>query len=367
MISIPISAVQLGANEESLVLEVLRSGQLAQGAMVGRLEDAFRETTRTRHAIAVTSGTTALVGAIQALDLEPGDEVITSPFTFVATLNAIIEAGAKARFVDVGDDFNIDAKAIDETISRRTRAILPVHLYGYPADMDEILTIARQRDLSVIEDAAQAIGATYRGQPIGSFGLGCFSLYATKNITTGEGGMITTNDDRLADRLRVLRNQGMRARYQYEMPGHNYRMTDLQAAVGIPQMHRLAAITAHRRRNAGLLMEGLAGLPGLLIPQEEPDRTHVFHQFTIRLTEQSPLTRDELADRMAEQGIGSGVYYPRVVFDYDCYRDHPQVIADPVPRAEKIATEVLSLPVHPGLSDRDIGVVVDACRSLLTQ
>lgn len=363
--SIPISTLQLGTEEEQLVLEVLRSGQLAQGPMVRRLETAFEEVTKTKHAIAVTSGTTALVAAIQALELERGSEVITSPFTFIATLNAIIEAGAVARFVDIGDDFNLDAKVIDNVITERTRALLPVHLYGYPADMDTIIALAQERGLAVIEDAAQAIGATFQERPVGSFGIGCFSLYATKSVTTGEGGMITTNDEAIANRVRVLRNQGMRFRYQYEIPGHNYRMTDLQAAVGIPQMARLALVTERRRLNAERLTEGLLGIRGLLLPFEEAGRTHVFHQFTIRVTEEARLNQHELATRLTEQGIGAGIYYPRVVYDYDCYRDHPQVIADPVPNASRIAKEVLSLPVHPALTEADLDRIVTAVKGAL--
>lgn len=347
------------------MLEVLRSGQLAQGTMVSRLESAFQDATETKHAIAVNSGTTALVAAIQALELAPGDEVITSPFTFVATLNAIIEAGATARFVDIGDDFNIDAAAIHHAITDRTRALMPVHLYGYPADMAGIMPLAEQRGLAVIEDAAQAIGATQGGRPVGSFGIGCFSLYATKNVTTGEGGMITTHSDVIADRIKMLRNQGMRIRYQYEMAGHNYRLTDLQAAVGLPQMERLASLTLQRRRNAELLDEGLSGISGLILPSEDADRTHVFHQYTVRVTEDARLNRDQLAKGLTERGIGVGIYYPRVVFDYECYRSHPCVVTDPMPRANEFATQVLSLPVHPALTEDDIETVTAAVTGLL--
>jgi perosamine synthetase len=364
-VSIPISSVEMGPEEEALVLEVLRSGRLAQGPMVERLESAFCDLVSTRHAIATSSGTTALVAAIEALDLERGDEVITSPFTFAATLNAVLAAGATATFADIGDDFAIDPGAAAEAVTGRTRVLMPVHLYGQPADMTALGALASARGLAIVEDAAQAIGATVDGRAAGSFGLGCFSLYATKNVTTGEGGVVTTHDDALADRIRLLRNQGSRTRYQYEVPGHNYRMTELQAAIGIPQMARLDATNARRRANAAVLAEAFADLPGVVVPGALGGRRHVWHQFTLRVTAEAKLDRDGLAEMLSSRGIASGVYYPRVVFDYDCYRDHPNVRSVPVPRATGIAGEVLSLPVHPGLRDDDLGRIVDAVRAAL--
>jgi dTDP-4-amino-4,6-dideoxygalactose transaminase len=363
--SIPITKVVVGPEEEKLVLEVLRSGQLAQGPMVERLEAGFASLVGVKHAVAVSSGTTALVASLQALDLSPGDEVITSPLTFVATLNAILEAGAVARFADIGDDFNVDPASVEALVGPRTRALLPVHLYGLPAAMDRIGDIAARHGLAVIEDAAQAVGASFAGAPAGSFGIGCFSLYATKNIMTGEGGVITTDDDQLATALRTARNQGMRARYEYLMAGHNYRMTDLQAAVGVAQLERLADITETRRANAGALTAGLAGAVGIVPPEVPHGRTHVFHQYTVRVTPEAGITRDQLSEAIGRRGVGSGVYYPRAVFDYDVYRSHPDVMLDPVPRAERAAAEVLSLPVHPGLSITDLRTIADAVRGSL--
>jgi len=360
---ISISQVALGTEAEQLVLDVLRSGRLAQGPMVERLEAGFCNIADTSHAIAVNSGTTALVAAIEALDIGPGDEVITSPFTFVATLNAILEAGATARFVDIGSDFCIRPDLIGAEINDRTRAIMPVHLYGLAADMDPIVATADAADLAIIEDAAQSHGATYGGRPVGGFGIGCFSLYATKNLTTGEGGIVTTNDDAIADRLRVLRNQGMRARYDYVVAGHNWRLTELQAAIGIPQLATLDQATVTRRANAEALTDGLDGVEGLILPCPHEGRGHVWHQYTVRVGPAAPITRDDLAARLTEAGIGNGVYYPRVVFDYDCYRDHPQVLAAEVPEAFAVAREVLSLPVHPGLDSSDIGRIVATVRA----
>ncbi len=364
--TIPLTAVHVDEESERLVLDVLRSGHLAQGPMVARLESTFAALCTVRHAVAVTNGTVALVAAMQALGLEPGDEVVTSPFTFVATLNAILECGAVARFADIDPrTFTVDADAVAEAITPRTRVLMPVHIYGQAADMARIVPLAVDRGLVVVEDAAQAHGASVEGRAVGSFGVGCFSLYATKNVTSGEGGIITTDDDLLADTLRVLRNEGMRARYEYERAGHNYRLTDVQAAIAIPQLAHLAESNERRRDNAARLDQGLAGIQGLLTPLVAPGRSHVFHQYTVRLTPDSRLNRDELAGRLAEHGIETGVYYPRVVYDYDCYRSHPRVITTPVPEAELVAGQVLSLPVHPALSANDVDRVVEAIRRIL--
>lgn len=362
---IPISHVSVGAEEERAVVEVLRSGLLAQGPQVAALETAFAEIHQVRHAIAVNNGTTALVAAMQALGIGAGDEVITTPFSFVATLNAILEAGARVRFADIRDDYTVDPDAMAALVGERTAVLLPVHLYGLAADLPAIDAVAQRHGLAIIEDAAQAHGATIGGRAVGSFGLGTFSLYGTKNVTSGEGGLVTTNDDALADRLRLLRNQGMRARYQYEMAGHNYRLTDLQAAIALPQVHRLDKINAIRQANAARLSAGLAGVPGLLVPPVPDGRSPVWHQYTVRLTGEATLNRDELAARLAEAGIGTGIYYPRLMHDYACYREHPLITLDDTPHAAEIAGQVLSLPVHPGVSEGDLDRIVDTVRTLL--
>src|SRR5262245_41547875 len=311
---------------------------IAQGPMVANFEQTFMELVGTSHAVAVNNGTTALVAALEVMDLEPGDEVLTSPFTFAASLNAILEAGATARFVDIAeDDFCIDTAALDASVTSRTRVIMPVHLYGQAADMPTVAAVADRRGLRIVEDAAQAHGARVDGRGAGTFGLGCFSFYGTKNLTTGEGGIITTNDDELAQRLRVLRNQGMRERYQYEVPGHNYRLTDLQAALVIPQLGAYQANVTRRRHNAAQLNVGLSDVPGLRTPAELAGREHVWHQYTVLVTPDAPVSRDELMARLLDRGVGCGVYYPRTVYDYDCYRQHPRVIVDPMPVAESVA------------------------------
>jgi perosamine synthetase len=356
----------LGPEVEQSVLRVLRSGIIAQGPVVAEFESRFAQLVGAQHAVAVNNGTTALVAAIQALDLQPGDEVITSPFTFIATLNAILQAGATVRFGDIRtDDFGLDPESVRAQITPKTRVLLPVHLYGQAADLGSLMAIAGEHGLAVIEDAAQAHGATFDGRGVGTFGLGCFSFYATKNLTTGEGGMITTNDAAVADRLRVLRNQGMRARYEYVMAGHNYRLTDLQAAVVLPQLDAYAEQVATRRRNAAGLSGRLAGIDGLVLPTELPGRGHVWHQYTVLLPD--GVDRAGFVDALAAAGVGSGIYYPKPVYDYDTYRDRGDVIASPTPVAESVAARCVSLPVHQYLEPGDLDTIAAAVRHALEQ
>ncbi len=363
---IPISAVAIDPQGEQLVLEVLRSGRLAQGPMVERFEQAFATICGVRHAVAVANGTVSLVASLQALGIGPGDEVVTSPFTFVATLNAILEAGAAVRFADIEPDtFTVDPAAMGAAITPATRVLMPVHLYGQPAAMDAISALADAHELAVVEDAAQAHGAALGARRVGSYGLGSFSFYATKNITTGEGGIVTTDDDELADRLRLLRNQGMRARYQYELAGHNYRMTELQAAVGIPQLARIDDLNQRRQSNAQTLSDGLTGIDGLVVPEVAPGRTHVWHQYTVRITGDARVSRDAFVAALTDRGVGCGVYYPRLVFDYDCYRGQLGALPS-FPHAERAAREVVSLPVHPLLTDAQLAQVVDHVRAVLS-
>jgi perosamine synthetase len=363
---ITISEPLIGEPEEKLVLEVLRSGRLVKGPMVEQFEDAVGRVAGTRHAIAVNSGTSALIAGLMSNAIGPGDEVITSPFTFVATLNAVLHAGATVRFVDVGDDFTIDPVQVATAIGPRTRAVMPVHLYGCPAAMEPIATAVAGKSIVLVEDAAQALGAQVGSRPAGSFGTGCFSFYATKNVTTGEGGAVTTDDDGVAETVRMLRDQGQRASYGYGLPGFNLRMTELQAALGVAQMVRLPDIVEARRQNAGVLTEGLSGIEGLLLPVEPPGRWHVYHQYTVRVTPAARRTRDELRWLLEANEIGCGVYYPRPVFDYECFRDDPRIPPSPTPKAAQLAAEVLSLPVHPKLTAADLDRVIDTLRLALT-
>lgn len=364
---IPITTVRLGPEVEQAVLDVIRSGSIAQGPVVKRLEDEFAAMIGVRHVVAVNNGTTALIAAMQVLDLQPGDEVITSPFTFVATLNAVLQAGATVRFADIDPvTFNVDPASVEALVNDRTRAVMPVHLYGQCADMVAIDTLARRYGLALVEDAAQAHGADVAGRSAGAWGIGCFSLYATKNLTSGEGGLISTDDDEVADRLRLLRNQGMRRRYEYEMAGNNYRMTDLQAAVCVPQLAQYDEVVAARQRNAAVLSMGLADAPGVIVPVAMTGRRHVWHQYTIRLADDAAVDRAALVAGLEARGIGCGVYYPRPAFDYDCYRGDSRVVVDDVPVAVSVAERCLSLPVHQYLTMGELHRVVDAVTEIVS-
>ena len=270
---IPISRPWIGDLEKQAVLDVLDSGMLAQGPRVAAFEEAFAGLAGAKHALATSSGTTALHLALLANGIGPGDDVITSPFTFIASVNSILFTGARPVFADIEEgSFNIDPAQIERVITPRTRAIMPVHLYGQPCDMDEIEALARRHALVIIEDAAQAIGATYRGRQVGAYGTAAFSLYATKNVMTAEGGMVTTNDDAVADRVSLLRNHGMRKRYEYETLGYNFRLTDLQAAIGLAQLTRLSEATARRRHNASFLNDHIETVA---TPHIKEGREHV--------------------------------------------------------------------------------------------
>ena len=270
---ISISAPMLGQEEKQAILQVIDSGQLAQGKRVKAFEEAFAAVCGVKHAVATSSGTTALHG--------PGDEVITTPFTFIASANAAVFTGARPVFVDIDErSYNIDPCRIEAAITPRTKAILPVHLFGNPCDMDAIMAIAKKHGLIVIEDACQAHGATVQGRKVGSFGTGCFSFYPTKNITTAEGGIVTTDDDTIADRLRLIRSHGQRERYYHESIGYNFRMTEIQAAIGLAQLEKLASFTRARQEHARYLSERLQGV---VTPTFAPGHEHVFHQYTIRV------------------------------------------------------------------------------------
>jgi len=362
---IPITKVDV-SDSESLVLEVLRSGNLAQGTMVARLEEAFAEIHEVRHCIAVNNGTTALVAALQVCNLEIGQEVITSPFTFVATLNSILEVGGTVRFVDISaEDFCISTDAVANAINNNTAVIMPVHLYGQSADMNSLSQIAERHQLMIVEDAAQAHGAKFENTYVGNFGIGCFSLYATKNITSAEGGLITTNDSVIAERLRILRNQGMKERYQYVMQGHNYRMTDIHAAIAIPQVAKISDIGNRRNANAAYLSKHLSSIKGVRIPTAIAKRHHVWHQYTILIEDNASVSRDEFIYKMTESGVNCGSYYPKLAFDYECFRNNPNIQVDNVSVASRIAQQCVSLPVHQFLTSDDLEKIVLSCNTIL--
>ena len=359
-----MAAPQIGAEEEQLVLSVLRSGHLAQGPMVERFEQLCAAMAGTTDAVAMSNGTVTLEASLSVLGIGAGDEVITSPLTFGATLNSILRSGATARFADVTADYTLDPVSVASLVGPRTAAVLPVHLYGLPADMEALAAIASRHSLAVVEDAAQAHGASVAGRRVGSFGLGSFSFYATKNVTTGEGGVVTTSDPAHARGLRLLRNQGMSAPYRYEMVGANMRMTDLQAAVGIPQMERLEEISGVRAANACALGARLSELvPSVVLPSVPPGRTHVWHLYTVLLP--GGADRDDVRRRMRELGVDAAVHYPALVWDYPPYRDTRTVVVDETPCAADVVARCLSLPIRPGLGVEDMDRVASAlCAAL---
>lgn len=363
---IPLTAVRVDEAAERAVIKVLRSGQLAQGSVVEQLEAALQAFLGVDHVVVMSSGTAALVASMTVLGLGPGDEVVTSPFTFGATVNAIVQVGASVRFSDVDpDDLTMDVDSAAAVVTSRTAALLPVHLYGQAADLHGVAVLAARHGLAVVEDAAQAFGAAVDGVPVGSLGLGAFSFYATKGFTTGEGGAVTTADDGLASKLGRLRNQGMARRYEYETVGHNSRLTDIQAALGLSQLSTAGATIAQRQDNAVRLSAALQGVTGLQLPVVRPGRRHVFHQYTVSVTEDARLTRDGLQQSLWDRGIQTAVFYPRAAYDHPCYRDHPLVSCEPQPQAEKAARQVLSLPVHAHLTAAELDYIVDSVRELL--
>jgi dTDP-4-amino-4,6-dideoxygalactose transaminase len=354
---IPIARPDLGPEELDAVREVLASGMVAQGRRVAELEERFAAFVGARHCVATANGTLALMSIFAGLGLGPGDEVITVAHTFAATANAILFTGATPVFVDIEPDtYVIDANRIEAAITPRTRAIVPVHLFGLVADMDMVAAIADRHGLAVVEDACQAHGATFRGRQAGSFGHGAFSLYATKNMTTAEGGLITTDDDSLADWLRVYRNQGMRSRYQFEMLGYNFRLTDLAAAIGLVQLAKLERNTARRRAIAAGYDAAFADLP-VGIPVVPEGRTHVYHQYTIRVGPD----RDAVLGELRAAGVGADVYYPLPVHR-QAYIQELGLHAE-LPVTDQAAAETIALPIFPGLSEDEQATVVEAVRS----
>jgi dTDP-4-amino-4,6-dideoxygalactose transaminase len=350
---IPISKPYIGQAEKQAVMDVLDSGMLAQGPKVAKLEEKFTEVCHTQYAIATTSGTTALHVALLAHDIGPGDEVITTAFTFMASVNSILFVGATPVFVDIeADTFNINPAEIEAVITPKTKAILLVHLYGYPCNMDAIVNIAEKHGLIIIEDACQAIGAKYKNKPVGSFGTGCFSLYATKNIMSGEGGMITTSDETIATRCKMIRNHGMQRRYYHDMLGYNFRMSDLHAAIGLVQIKRLQEFTAARRQNADLFNNNLTSV---ITPKVKPGYDHVWHQYTVRVKQ--GVDRDGAVNTLQQAGIGTGIFYPVPAYKQTHLIEmgYGNLF---LPVTEQVVKEVVSLPVHPMLSSDDVEKII---------
>jgi dTDP-4-amino-4,6-dideoxygalactose transaminase len=355
---IPISRPHLGPEEEAAVLDVMRSGQLAQGARVEAFEHAFAAATGARYAVATANGTTALFLALLGHGVGPGDEVITTPLTFIATGNAIAQTGATPVFADVDESLNLDPAAVAALIGSRTRAIVPVHLHGNPADMTAFEALANRHRLVLVQDACQAIGATIESKPLGAFGTAVFSFYATKNLTTGEGGMVITNDPDVAGRCSSLRHQAYSSTpYVHDAIAYNFRMTEIQAAIGLVQLGRLPEITRRRRAIASFYDEAIGG-DGFTRPMVRSSNIHVYYQYTLRCADEA--TRDATRQRLDRSGIATGIYYPVPV-----HRQPPYLYlqSTPCPNAEKAASDMFSIPVHPLVSDGDRDRIVAVLRN----
>ncbi len=352
---IPAARPLIGDEERAAVDRVLRSGMVAQGPEVAAFEAEFSAQVDGRRCIAVNSGTSALHLAFLAGGVGPGDEVIVPSFTFAATANSVALTGATPVFADIEPaQFNLDPEAVAAAITPRTKAVMPVHLYGHPAAMDRFTELAEKHDLLLFEDAAQAHAASLHGRPVGAWGLaGSFSFYPTKNMTSGEGGMVATQREEVARTVQLLRNQGMEKRYENEVVGFNARMTDLHAAIGRVQLAKLGGWTKQRQANATFLDENLRGV---VVPPVATGAVHVYHQYTIRVPGHD---RDAFAAELARRGVGSGVYYP-----VPNHRLPSFGLTMDLPETERAAREVLSLPVHPSLSDDDLATVVDVVNAV---
>lgn len=353
---IPIAKPLIGEEEKRAVAEVLESGMIACGPRTEAFEKEFAAFVGTKHAVATTSGTTALHLALVSLGIKRGDEVILPSFSFIATANSVLFCDATPVFCDVNPKtFNIDVEKIETLITERTKAIMPVHLYGQSADMNPIIEIAEKHELFVVGDAAQAHGAKYNGRMVGSFDdVESFSFYPTKNMTTGEGGMITTNNDEIAELLYSLRNHGREKTkwgYEHGRLGYNYRMTDVAAAIGIEQLKKLPHFNKKRRENASYFNEKLDGREGIEIPYVLENAEHVYHQYTIKCKD-----RDRIIQQLKNNEVGYGIYYPKPLHFFGHLKKYAH---NDLKNSELLAGEVLSLPVHPALTNNDLEKIVN--------
>lgn len=354
---INISKPIVGEEEIDAVVDVLKSGQLAEGQKVYEFEKMFADYCGVKYALMVSSGTAALHIALHSLGIGPGDEVITTPFTFVATANSILMVGAIPVFVDIDENtFNIDPKKIEEKITKKTKVILTVDLYGQPCDYDEIKKIAKKHNLFIVEDAAQAVGAEYKNIKAGALGdVGCFSLYATKNIMSGEGGVLTTDSQEIYEKAYRFRGHGQPpgTRYEYTDLGYNYHSTNIAGAIAIEQLKKIDFIISNRQNNAQSFFAKINNL-NITKPQEISDIKHVYHQYTLKIKN----NRDKFVEYLKENGIGSGVYYPKPLHYYDYFKSFGCEKGD-LPVSEKVAEEVVSIPVHPSLNESEIDQIIE--------
>jgi len=353
---IPAAKPLIGDEERAAVDRVLLSGMITSGPEVAAFEAEFAaQVVEDRVCVAVNSGTSGSHLGLLAAGVGPGDEVIVPSFTFAATANSVALAGATPVFVDIEPDyFCLDPAAVEAAVTERTKGIMPVHLYGHPADMTKLQAVADRHGLAIYEDAAQAHAASWQGRAVGTFGaFAMFSLYPTKNMTSAEGGMVSCATDEIARMMRLLRNQGMERRYENEVVGFNCRMTDIHAAIGRVQLRKLAGWTGQRQQNAKFFD---ANLRGVVVPPVAPEAVHVYHQYTIRVAED----RDGFAKALAdEHGVGTGVYYPIPNHRLPSFN-----VELDLPQTEVAAKEALSLPIHPSLSADDLATIADAVNAV---
>ena len=358
--TIPIAQPVIGKEEIEAVVGVLKSGVLTSkfgdGPYSKKFEESFAKYVGVKYAVAMNSGTAALHAALLAADIGSGDEVIVPSFTFVATVEAVVLAGAKPRFVDIDPKtYTIDPAAIEDSITSRTSAIIPVHMYGLMADMEKIMKIAREHDLTVIEDAAQALGSELGGKKAGSFGdFGCFSFYASKVITTGEGGMVVTNRRDNAEALYSLRSHGFGRHFSSERLGHNYRMPEIASAIGYYQLLKLPRFLEARRKNANILTSILEDVSRLELPFEPPGYKHSWYVYTVRLKGCRAGERNKVVAKLTSSGIQAEIYYATPVHMAPYYRRKFGFKPRSLPKTEAAARQVFSLPVHPGLTEEDL-------------
>ena len=365
---IQINQPSIGKEEIEAVVEVLKSGILSEksgrGPRVLQFEKDFSKYVGAKHAVAVSSGTAALHSALLAVGVQPGDEVVVPSFTFSATAEAVVLAGGRPSFADIdADTYAITPESIEAALTSKTKAILPVHMYGLCADMDPVMELARNRGLIVIEDAAQAHGAEYKGRRAGSIGdATCFSFYAGKNMTTGEGGMVTTNDDDLAEQMRMIRTHGEERPYWVSRQGHNYHMPEIAGALGIVQLKKLPGFLEERRKNAEYLTEKLSVLGKLVMPKEPAGRKHAWYLFSPRLRGANAGKRNKLVEKLRSRNIGAAVYYESPVHKLPYYRDLQSTRRSALPETERACRQVFSLPVHPQLRQTELQFITDSVK-----
>ena len=366
---IPINMPKISEAEVQAVVKVLRSGILTSGLgagpMVVEFEKNFAKFAGVKHAVAVNTGTAALHSAIAAVGVKHGDEVILPSFTFVATAEAVVLAGAKPVFADIdAETYNLSPSAAEKLITKKTKALLPVDLYGFSADIHRIREIADKHGLALVEDAAQAHGATYAGKPAGSFAdAACWSLYASKNITTGEGGVITTENDQIAETLRMIRTHGEKAKYASLILGNNYRMSEIQAAIGNVQLEKLPSFLAKRRQNAQQLTKILEKNNRLILPCEIKDRQHSWYLYTASLKEGTEAERNKIVEELKKKEIDAEVYYINPVHQMPFYREN--FGSAKLPETDKASKQVFSLPIHPGVTAEQVDYIGKTLLNLL--